>query len=106
MKNYNYTCALCNISIDDLLICSHIVPWAIDEKNRLNQCNSICLCTWHNSLFDKGYITFDDKFSIMFSSKLSPEIIDGFRNLKFKLPVLHSPDIELLRYHRRELFIK
>ena len=57
---YEHRCALCDIDKDDLLICSHIVPWGIDEKNRLNPQNAICLCAQHDKLFDKGYFSLDE----------------------------------------------
>jgi len=47
LDNYSMKCAICNVKEEDLLVCSHIIPWSIDEGNRLNPRNAICLCVWH-----------------------------------------------------------
>ena len=57
-----------------LLIASHIVPWRLCKTrfNRLNPANGLLLTPNLDKLFDKGLITFDDNFRIVFSSKLGP----------------------------------
>ncbi|MGG7163776.1 HNH endonuclease [Clostridium ihumii] len=96
---YNHKCALCDIDKDDLLICSHIIPWNGDEKNRLNPRNAICLCALHDKLFDKGYFSLDKDYKFKFSSKADNKIINLFKNLKFRKPFENSPDEELLKKH-------
>lgn len=96
---YDHKCALCDIDKDDLLICSHIIPWNIDEKNRLNPKNAICLCALHDKLFDKGYFSLDKDYEFKFSSKADNKIINLFKDLKFKKPYENFPDEELLKKH-------
>ncbi|EBK2060178.1 HNH endonuclease, partial [Salmonella enterica subsp. enterica serovar Typhi] len=64
LKDYDQQCALCSIDKPNLLICSHIKPWAIDSDNRLNPSNAICLCVLHDALFDKGYIGLNKDYKI------------------------------------------
>ena len=44
LSSYNQKCCVTGLSISDFLVASHIIPWAKDEKNRLNPHNGLCLC--------------------------------------------------------------
>ena len=103
LKNYANKCALCDIHQNDLLICSHIVPWAIDSDNRLNPANSILLCSLHDSLFDRGYFSLDDKFNLLISKKADSVISILLSGLHFKQPSKDPPDLVFLKYHREEV---
>ena len=48
IDNYATRCAVCEVDATELLVCSHIKPWSIDEANRLNPRNAISLCVWHD----------------------------------------------------------
>lgn len=100
---YNNECALCNINKHDLLVCSHIKPWNIDEENRLNPSNEICFCALHDKLFDKGYFSLDKDYKIIFGSKADSQIKRLMEGLTFKVPLHHKPDVKLLEYHYNEL---
>ena len=43
LANYNETCAISGLCLPQLLIASHIIPWADNENERLNPENGICL---------------------------------------------------------------
>jgi putative restriction endonuclease len=103
LNNYNSTCAVCDINKEDLLICSHIKPWAIDEKERLNPQNAICLCALHDKLFDKGYFSLNKKYNIILSEKSDKQIRKLMKNCKFKHPEINPPKIEFLEYHFNEI---
>jgi hypothetical protein len=62
----NYKCLLCNINDEKLLVCSHIKPWKTND-GRLDLNNVLTLCTLHDALFDKGYISFDAKGNVLYS---------------------------------------
>ncbi|BCZ46837.1 hypothetical protein psyc5s11_29040 [Clostridium gelidum] len=96
---YEHKCALCDIDKDDLLICSHIVPWRIDEQNRLNPKNAICLCAQHDKLFDKGYFSLDESYGIKFGLKADEKVINLLKDAEFREPLEDSPDKELLKVH-------
>ena len=57
LSSYNLKCCITGLSITELLVASHIVPWAKDEKNRLNPHNGLCLNSIHDKAFDKGFIS-------------------------------------------------
>lgn len=56
LRAYDYECALCETDLESMLVASHIVPWAADQKNRLNPRNGLLLCRTHDCLFDLGVI--------------------------------------------------
>lgn len=96
---YEHKCALCDIDKDDLLICSHVIPWRADDKNRLNPRNAICLCAQHDKLFDKGYFSLDENYNIKFGVKADYKITNLLKNDVFREPLENPPDKELLRIH-------
>lgn len=104
LDNYNYKCALCEINKVDLLICSHIKPWAIDENNRLNPQNAICLCVLHDKLFDKGYFAIDKSYSLVLSKKCDDVLISHLLGCKFRKPNKEKPDIDFLEFHFKNIF--
>jgi putative restriction endonuclease len=104
IKNYNSQCAICDINKLDLLVCSHIVPWSYDEKNRLNLENSICLCVMHDKLFDKGYFHLNDNYEIILSNRIDENLNAFFIDKKFKEPKKFAPRKDFLKLHREEIF--
>lgn len=73
LANYGGRCALTGIDIPQLLLASHIIPWAdkSHKKDRLNPCNGICLSALYDKAFDQGIITISpDDYSVVLSSAL------------------------------------
>jgi len=103
LRNYSSQCALCEIDKEDLLICSHIKPWAAEESNRLNPQNAICLCALHDRLFDRGYISLDDNYQVLLSGKADEIIENIMSGTKFRKPIKDLPDKKLLEYHWKEI---
>lgn len=108
LATYNNSCCITGIDNPELLIASHIVPWSIDHKNRLNPTNGLCLNALHDKAFDKGLITISAKdYTIKVSSKLktknaSKSIIENFINFEGKsinLPDKFLPDPIKLKFH-------
>lgn len=112
LNNYNNTCAITGINIPTLLIASHIVPWADDEKNRLNPENGICLSPLYDRAFDKGYIGVDDGYRVILSKELKEYSKNDYykihfadvENRKIILPEEHKPDVRFLEYHFNNIF--
>ena len=55
---YEKRCALTGINIPALLVASHIIPWAVNQQERLNPENGLCLSALYDKAFDKGFISF------------------------------------------------
>lgn len=103
LGNYNNECSLCEIKEKELLVCSHIIPWALNEKNRLNPQNNISFCVLHDKLFDKGYFSLDDNFNLILGNKIDSYINLLLKDLKFKKPRRDGPLPEFLIFHREKI---
>ena len=57
LASYNARCCISGLAVPQLLIASHIVPWSMDAKNRLNPQNGLCLSALHDKAYDLGLIT-------------------------------------------------
>ncbi len=101
---YEHRCALCEIDLDELLVGSHIVPWAEDEKNRLNPRNGLCLCVLHDKAFDRGliWIEADGVVTLPGRSTALPSQIRGLLTGtgRIRMPIRNEPDPDLLRRKR------
>lgn len=72
LMKYHSKCALCGLACKELLVASHIRPWAEAADNeRLDVNNGLLLCVTHDALFDKHLISFDQEGHIFISRKLS-----------------------------------
>jgi hypothetical protein len=65
MANYGNQCALCDITEDSLLVTSRIVRWADDIHARGDLSNIICLCRFHDVLFETGHFAFTDDLQVV-----------------------------------------
>lgn len=111
LASYNYKCCITGLSIAELLVASHIIPWSKDEKNRLNPRNGLCLNALHDKAFDKGLISISEKFRIIVSNRLKDstkfpenELINKYDGQPISLPNRFLPDREFLSYHRKNIF--
>ncbi|WP_026462913.1 HNH endonuclease [Adhaeribacter aquaticus] len=112
MANFNFTCAITGISVPDLLIASHIVPWSKNEKERLNPENGLCLSPLYDKAFDKGLIGINTDFKIKISKELKKAEKASFFNQYFgifemqsiQLPKKYLPKKEFLEYHSDVIF--
>jgi putative restriction endonuclease len=108
LASYDNRCALTGIDAPSLLVASHIIPWSINPSARTNPTNGICLNSLHDRAFDEGLITFDEDFSVIYSSKLpvaSKAALKSFGTAKMRLPTKFAPEESFLSYHRSEIFV-
>jgi putative restriction endonuclease len=114
LSSYNLKCCITGLSITDFLVSSHIVPWSVDEKNRLNPHNGLCLNSIHDKAFDKGFITINTDYKIKVSKYLNDykndEAVSDFflkyENQSIILPDKFLPSREFLEYHHQNIFKK
>jgi putative restriction endonuclease len=111
LASYDNKCCVTGLSIPELLIASHIVPWVTDKKNRLNPCNGLCLNALHDRAFDLGLITITPEYRIMISKTLKkgnrvndPYFIP-YENTTVTLPQKFLPAREFLEFHNKHIFI-
>lgn len=114
LSAYDFKCCITNISIPELLISSHIIPWAKDPQNRLNPRNGLCLNALHDKAFDQGLITISKDFTIMVSPRVErnypnfaeKKFISEYNNKRITLPRRFIPDVEFLEYHQNYIFLR
>lgn len=110
LASYNFSCCITGIKNTDLLVASHITPWADDAANRLNPRNGLCLNALHDKAFDKYLITISPDYKIQLSKKIKAEsknkIVQEnflqFDQQEIKLPQKFLPDEKLLLRHNAE----
>lgn len=105
LANYDNQCALTGIDLPELLVASHIIPWARNKDERLNPANGICLSSLYDKAFDRGLISFDEKFRVIFSKKLQEKVNSSYFDTYFK-PVYHKKLVEATRYSIDPLFLE
>jgi len=74
LVNYWHGCSISAFHHLDLLVASHIKPWKdADNAERISVYNGLLLLPNYDKLFDRGYISFDDDGSIIYSRYLDQE---------------------------------
>jgi len=114
LANYDGKCALTGIDIPELLVASHIIPWADNEQERLNPENGICLSSLYDKSFDIGLISFDDNLRVIFSHRLKQNVGKEYYDKYFipiqgkdlELPQKYLPQPKFLEWHRDSIFEK
>jgi predicted restriction endonuclease len=111
LENYQGKCCFSGVDIPQLLVASHIVPWADREDIRLNPKNGLCLSSIHDRAFDQGYWTLSEDSKIVVSEELkrtnSNFIKENFLQYEGRgllLPKNYNPDPKFLDYHREIIF--
>lgn len=114
LSSYNLKCCITGLSITDFLVSSHIVPWSVDEKNRLNPHNGLCLNSIHDKAFDKGFITITPDYKVLVSNffdgysneQIIYDYFQKYQNQKINLPDRFLPSKEFLDFHYQNIFRK
>lgn len=108
LSAYRFQCCVTGLSIRQLLVASHIVPWAADAANRLNPRNGLSLNAFHDRLFDRCLMWVDEGYVIHHSSEIlksnvvAQQTIDWLTRFEGKpllLPGNFQPDPILLAKH-------
>lgn len=108
LSAYNFRCCVTGLGVPDLLVASHIVPWADDAANRLNLRNGLCLNALHDKAFDRRLMWVEDDFTVRFAPGLHKSMkgndlslgwVLSFERKPLKLPDKFSPDTGFLRRH-------
>lgn len=110
LNNYGERCCVTGISVPDLLVASHIKPWAVSEgpEERLTAANGLLLNALHDKAFDQGYMTlgFDNRMRV--SSKLphggGNDMLWKCDGLAIALPKRLPPAREFVEYHQDVIF--
>ena len=110
---YDFRCCITGLSLPALLCASHIVPWAVDIKNRTNPRNGLCLNAIHDRAFDCGLLTVTSELRVKLSPKAKTGIADkaaqeflwNFDSVTISAPRRFPPEVSFLKYHNTQVFL-
>ena len=114
LANYSNKCAITRIDVPDLLVASHIIPWATKEEERLNPENGIALSALYDRAYDKGYIGINEHYEILLSAELKKKHKEDYHakyfasiaGTKINLPKKYYPNKDFLQFHMDKIFEK
>lgn len=113
LNNFDGACGVCGLNIRELLVASHILPWATNPATRLDIRNGLCLSRLHDAAFDQGLISFDTDLHLILSPRLKKYLPQKAIEQNFSLyenrllrlpPQATPPKQEFLEQHRMTIF--
>ena len=113
LSTYQDTCCMTGIDVPQLLIASHIKPWAHHPGHRLDPRNGLCLNALHDRAFDRGLLTVDAGYTVRVSDRIR-RAADSSRRARFladsdgsriQLPDRFAPHPDFLDHHHRHIFV-
>jgi len=105
LSNYSNKCAITGIDIPEFLIASHIIPWSVNQKERLNPENGICLSSLYDKAFDKGFIGIKSNYQIMLSKELKVQNTKEYYQ-KYFAPLEKTELAEPTKYFAKKEFLE
>ena len=114
LANYGNRCAISGLNSPQLLVASHIIPWATNRKERLNPANGICLSPLYDRAFDLGLLAITPDFRVRLSPSLAQyQSSPAFHTLlgisagqPILLPSMFPPNRDFLQWHYDHIFLK
>lgn len=115
LNNFAGRCGISALSVRELLVASHILPWGRYEKERLNVRNGLCLSRLHDAAFDRGLIAFDENYRLLLSPILKSEMTErsvaenfgAYAGEALQVPDdAAQPELSFLAKHRATIFKK
>jgi len=109
---YGWQCCVCNLPCPELLIASHIIPWAARPEQRVNPRNGLALCSLHDRAFDRGLMTVSESVSVILSPclhgllphRVVSDMFGRFCGERLRSPEKFGPHAEFFQYHREKVF--
>ncbi|GAA3935741.1 HNH endonuclease [Hymenobacter algoricola] len=112
VKLYNETCCISGLRVSatfniTMVDACHIKPFAVGFDNTLT--NGIALCPNLHRAFDRGLLTVDENYRVVFSAAFTENTDSAFhlRQMAGKLlllPAHHLPSLEAFAWHRQHIF--
>jgi putative restriction endonuclease len=110
---YEQRCCVTGIDVEDLLVASHILPWASHPEERANPSNGLCLSRLQDAAFDKALVTFDEDRRLVIGKRLREHFtndairthFEPYEGKRLSTPTRFTPDERFLAYHRKNKFV-
>jgi putative restriction endonuclease len=103
---YDCKCCITGLAVPELLVASHIVPWATDPKQRMNPRNGLCLNALHDRAFDRRLMFFDRDFKVRFHTGVTRQLhsrglgwLLSYEGKPICMPLKFRPDVVLIEIH-------
>ncbi len=116
MTAYEGRCCISGMAIPQLLIASHIKPYAVSDKRteRANPANGLCLNAFYDRAFDQGIMTVLPNLTIrissqvkeLYSDKATQDWLYGVEGRKITRPARFAPRKEFLEFHNEYIFLR
>lgn len=111
LSSYGSACCICGIDFPQLLVASHIKPWAASEETRTDPQNGLCLCALHDKAYDRGLMTVSADCEIVVSRLVVKSKVPfvgtslaAFDKQKIKMPSRFAPKSDYLDWHGNNVF--
>ncbi len=106
LLTYWQGCAVTGIGLTEVLIASHIKPWAYaNNQERLDPFNGLLLIATLDRLFDCGLISFDEYGVILISPQVAPEDCGKLSlTTTLQLRIIEDRHRPYLAYHRQNVY--
>lgn len=106
IHRWEYQCAVTSFNKLDILIASHIVPWAeANDEERLNVHNGILLSPVYDALFDRHLISFEDRGNIILSEQIEARAFEQIGvSGKERIQDFSTENHTFLDRHRNRMF--
>lgn len=114
LNAYDGQCGVTKLPVRELLVASHVLPWARYPEERLNPQNGLCLSRLYDGAFDRGLVTFDDDLRLVTARTLKDHLpnvavekdfIEREGQTLFLPEGESGPRRDFLAVHRREVFL-
>ncbi len=103
------SCIITGLDVPQILIASHIKPWAVSTNDeRIDENNGLILSATYDRLFDNGLISFTPKGKIMISKSInqkSANILALSESNYYDLKISNAMK-NYLQYHNDVIFLK
>lgn len=113
---YEGRCCISGMTIPQMLIASHIKPYAVSDiqTERANPANGLLLNAFYDRAFDQGLMTVLPDLSILISDQIKEVYTDertrewlySIEGTKIKRPARFAPNRDLLAYHNEYVFLR
>ena len=113
---YEGRCCISGMTIPQMLIASHIKPYAVSDiqTERANPANGLLLNAFYDRAFDQGLMTVLPDLTILISKQVKEVYTDertrewlyAIEGTKIKRPARFAPNRDLLAYHNEYVFLR
>jgi hypothetical protein len=103
LEAYDGRCAVCDVGERAILVASHILRWADAPEQRGELTNVLCLCRFHDVLFEQGHWSLTDDLQLVKRPQPRSGTVAVILEAAhvFRSPRAFPPNPEYLRHHRR-----